>query len=123
MLRFAKRTIDEKNTEFLIEKNAEGLRKIYIKDIVYIETNLRNTLVHTSSECIRSNRTMKQYLALLGEEFVRCHTSYIVHMHYVERFGSEEWELSTGKCIPVSRYRRTYVKEKMARYLGDLIRE
>lgn len=57
------KTIEEvrkSNAEYIIEKNDNGIYKIFMDDIVYIETSGRNTIIHTKNQDIVSYQSLKQ---------------------------------------------------------------
>ena len=71
--------VRKNNTEYIIEKNDNGVYKIFMNDIMYIETSGRNTIIHVNNQEILSYRTMKKHLIRLNEMFVRCHSGIIVN--------------------------------------------
>lgn len=113
--------VEKENNEFIFEKTDAGFNKIYLKDIVYIETSGRNTLIHTLSQSIISYRSMKEHEKLLGREFFRCHMSYIVNMNYVKNVKQLDVFLLDGSLIPVSKYRRKAFIESLSDYLSKLL--
>ena len=44
--------IKQSNNEYIMEKNDNGIYKIFMDDIVYIETLKRNTMIHTINQDI-----------------------------------------------------------------------
>ena len=61
--------VRKNNTEYIIEKNDNGVYKIFMNDIMYIETSGRNTIIHVNNQEILSYRTMKKHLIRLNEMF------------------------------------------------------
>jgi two-component system, LytTR family, response regulator LytT len=103
--------------KFFIEKNENGLYKVYIKTIKYIETYNRKTMIHTEDDDILSYKQMKEHEAMLQESiFVRCHTGFIVNLNFFSKLDGNEFILMTGERIPVSRQRKTYVMEQIQKY-------
>jgi DNA-binding LytR/AlgR family response regulator len=95
---------------FFIETNDNGVYKIYTKSIRYIETEDRNTQIHTETDSILSYKRMKEHDAALFEpHFVRCHAAYIVNLLFFEKLEQNELVLITGERIPVSRQRKAEV--------------
>lgn len=93
-----------------LEHNKNGIYKIYHKDVLYIETNGKNTLIHTERQDIPSNRQMKQYEQLFaGSSLVRCHAAFIVNLRYFQKMEGYQMVLADGTQIPVSRSRRAQV--------------
>jgi small subunit ribosomal protein S3 len=99
---------------FFIEKNVNGIYKIYTKSICYIETEEHNTRIHTETDSISSYKRMKEHEQGLFEPyFVRCHTGFIVNLLFFEKLEQNNIVLNTGVYIPVSRQRRLKVLEKI----------
>lgn len=93
-----------------LEENKKGIYKIYLHQILYIETCGKKTLIHTVQEDIPSNKQMKQHEQLLSEaSFVRCHVGYIVNLRYFQKLEGTVLKLTDGSEIPVSRNRRRQV--------------
>jgi DNA-binding LytR/AlgR family response regulator len=99
---------------FFIETNDNGVYKIYTKSICYIETEERNTKIHTETDSIVSYKRMKEHEQLLFEpHFVRCHTGFIVNLLYFNKLEQSDIILLSGERIPVSRNRKKEVIQKI----------
>lgn len=99
---------------FFIESNANGVYKIYVKSIFYIETEEHNTRIHTETDSILSGKRMKEYEQILFERyFVRSHTGFIVNLLFFDKLEQNDVVLISGKKIPVSRSRRAEVIRKV----------
>lgn len=72
------------DNSYYIETNKEGIFKIYLSSIKYIETLERHTVVHAVDNEIYSNKTMASHLNELDKRFIRCHSSIIVNMQYIK---------------------------------------
>ena len=106
--------------EFLVVKNDDGLYKISLKDIVYIETENRNAIIHTKNEKFVCYKNMKELETELEEAgFSRCHTSYIVNLVCVENIEKMVAKLVTGNIIPISKNKKKSFMQSLARYWGE----
>lgn len=105
------------NNNYIIEKNIHSIYKLYLKDIVYIETYDRITLIHTTSTNIKSTKSMKSHEQSLSSDFFRCHEGIIVNMIYIIRIDGLKITLLTGQELPVSRRRRKELLEHLSTYL------
>lgn len=108
--------IKKSNSEYIIEKNDNGIYKIFMEDIIYIETYGRNTIIHTKDQNIVSYQTMKNHLARLNTMFVRCHAGVIVNLGYVVELGKNSIKLQFGESVPLSKSRKNEVKEALISY-------
>lgn len=106
--------------KFFIEKNNNGIYKIYIKSIMYIETFNRNTLIHREDDEILSYKQMKEHEMILPETaFIRCHTGFIVNLQFFSKLEGNEFVLITGERIPISRQKKSYVVEQIEKYYSE----
>lgn len=111
----------EKNS-FIIEKNDHGIHKIFMDEIIYIETVDRNTMIHTIQENILSYRSMKEHeIRLNMKSFIRCHSSYIVNMNFIKTYKGFEIYLLNGEKIWVSKNRRKDFLHTLIRFYGELL--
>lgn len=102
-----------------LEQNKSGLYKIYYRDVCYIETSGKSTLIHMEKDEISSSRQMKQYEQLFaGTSLVRCHASFIVNLRYFHKLEGSILVLVDGTEIPVSRSRRSHVLSQIQLIYG-----
>lgn len=115
------KTIDEVRKsadEYIIEKNDNGIYKIFMRDIVYIETSGRNTIIHTNSQDIISYQTMKKHLSRLNAMFIRCHSGIIINLEYVVEMKKDSIKMLSNNIVPLSKNRKYEVKEALTKYLN-----
>ncbi|ABR49685.1 two component transcriptional regulator, LytTR family [Alkaliphilus metalliredigens QYMF] len=60
--------------------------KIFIKDIVYIEVYKKNCTIYTSNDSylVKKMPLSKIYEMLSPGEFIQCHRSFLVNIHYIK---------------------------------------
>ena len=110
------------NEEFLVVKNDNGFYKIILKDIIYIETEHRNVLIHTKEGKFLCYKKLKVLEAELKEAgFSRCHSSYIVNLAYVESVEKMDARLLIGSMIPISKNKKRDFMKSLANYWGERI--
>lgn len=107
---------------YLIEAVAGEKVKLYLEDIIYIETQGHYLTIHTESQ----NYELKKSLTELEEElraaaparcfFVSTHRSFLVNIAYAERVMRTECVLSEGSRVPVSRNSYKHVNEAFISY-------
>ncbi len=103
------------------------LRNEYISinsnDIMYIESKLKNVILHMKSgELLEYRASMKKIEAILPDDtFVRTHQSFIVNMHFITKYSRQIIFMSDERQIPVSRAYINSAREKLAFYLGGTI--
>lgn len=95
------------------------VNKIDIGSIVYIETDNRNTLIHTKEKSYRSNMgisKLEKYLE--GSTFFRCHNSFLINLEYINKIGQDSVFLEEYE-IQVSRHKMKKLKIQFTSFLGD----
>lgn len=85
--------------------------RIPVNDILYLERNLRETIIHTRTETYTVRDKLTVLIEQLPEFFVCCHRSFLVNLHAVSRLQHAEITLTTGQQIPVSRAHYDDVKK------------
>lgn len=109
----------QKDAPYIIINNDNGSYRVILQSISHIETFNRNLLVHTDNGNIASYQKMKHMAeALLQYGFVRCHSSYIVNLFYVEKVEKMDIQLVTSQKIPISQTKRKFFMESLAEYWG-----
>ena len=100
-------------------RSVSGLCSVPVSEIRYVETCNHRVVIHTADEELLTDRTMKQIEAeLAGQPFFRCHTSYLVHLRYVDRIQGNEIEVD-GSRLLISRYRRRELMDTFTAFLGE----
>ena len=96
----------------------EGKRRILLDDILYVEVNNHDILVHTMQETFKEWGTMKSIESrLTGGSFVRCSVHYLVNLKYVHGMTSDE-VIMPNTQLPISRSRRKAFLDAIAQYEG-----
>lgn len=106
----------------LVVANDDGRFKVPLESIHYIETYKRNLLLHAEQGDIVCYKSMKEMEAELATaDFLRCHTSYLVNLFYVQNVQKLELTLVTGEKVPISQPKRKAVMTRLAEYWGALL--
>lgn len=93
-------------------------RKIYLKEVLYVESQGYKTLVYTSSKkgCYVSDKRITEWNRVYGERgFGCCHRCYMVNMNHVIKIG-DEIELRGGIKVPLARDRRNSFRKEYKEY-------
>ena len=99
-------------------RTKEGARRVSADSVTYLESVAHDIFVHTGDEVIKLWGTLKKYEdELRSAHFVRCNTSYLVNLKYVQAVRKEEI-LVSGTALPLSRARRKEFLDALARYKG-----
>lgn len=117
------RMVQRFGQEFLLAKGSDGgVRRIQVKDVVYISKTKRGSVLHVAGEqpeaggyvCKKHLREL--YAELENKDFGWPHDSYIVNLRFVKDFKARTFTLKTGEIMNISRaYHRTFI-DKLVRY-------
>ena len=116
------RTINLGDLPYLSVKNERGHLKLFLSEIMYIETYNRNVLFH----CVNNQQEIGHFKMQDLEErlneysFVRSHNSTIVNVDYIQSVRELTIMLITGEKLYLSKSRKRDVIRKMADRVGNV---
>lgn len=92
-----------RNKKIEVKVIGDGVRKITLKNIIYVETEKHYILVHTKQGTIKCSNTMKEIENVLPDNwFCRCHNVYIVNLDEITHIDDRIVYLSNGSDIDIS---------------------
>ena len=93
-----------KNSErALFLETADGMVRVPLYSIVYIEVRGNYITLHTTDEEITVKKTLSQIENELDNRFFKTNRSYFVNLKFVSRTSKTDVTLTTGDVIPLSR--------------------
>lgn len=106
----------EDRGEFIFVKSNLKKRKVYLKELKYIQALGDYVKLITEEDSLVVLSTMKSFESELPtSEFLRIHKSYIVNLRKIEKFNSKAVELGT-EVLPLSRNRKTELVEALSQF-------
>lgn len=106
----------------LTVKNDEGVFRLPLREILYIETSDHKLLIHGKEQNIYCYITMGQLEKKVREKnFFRCHQSFLINLAYVERLERDMVTMRGQVQVPVSRHRRRELIQAMTKYAGEIL--
>ncbi|MEY8338893.1 LytTR family DNA-binding domain-containing protein [Lachnospiraceae bacterium 62-35] len=97
----------------------EGNVRLWVDDIIYIETSRHKNVFYTVGETYSIYKKMDELEAeLAGMGFVRIHQSFLINMRYIGKLSSYVMVLTTGKEISVPKSRYPEVKRQYTLFKG-----
>lgn len=100
-------TIDYKKGKIAINKN----------NIIYIEKELKDTVIHLVDDEIYTRMNLKDIEKELDADvFIKLHRGCIANMKYIKRFEKDYVYLINGKSLPISRRKVKEVKDSIKKY-------
>ena len=91
-----------------------GLRmKVFLKDILYVESLKDYVMVHTINEDLIVHHNLQSFTELLpASSFTRIHRSYTVSLEKIKAIDGNQVEIG-GKYLPIGRNYQSEVKSKI----------
>ncbi|WP_438961413.1 LytR/AlgR family response regulator transcription factor [Nonlabens sp.] len=106
--------LTEDRGEFIFVKSNLKKRKVYLKELKYIQALGDYVKLITEEDSFVVLSTMKSFEQELPKsDFLRIHKSYIVNLHKIEKFNSKTVELNS-EVLPLSRNRKTDLVEALS---------
>lgn len=102
----------------------EGMKKISLNRILYIESKLHKLEFHVMEEDMMkfsiydTLNNMEKYID--SKDFLRIHQSFLVNMKYISSICKYEAILYNGKSFPIPKARYKGVWDKYVIYRGEL---
>jgi DNA-binding LytR/AlgR family response regulator len=104
----------EDRGEFIFVKSNLKKRKVYLKELLYVQALGDYVKIITEDDSLVVLSTMKSFEKILpAEQFLRIHKSYIINLSRVENYNSKTVELG-AESLPLSRNRKTDLVEALA---------
>lgn len=104
--------------DFILAKTISQCNKVFIKDIMYIESQLRKIRIHTTYDVIEYYHKLSDIEEELKNfNFFKCHRSYIVNLNYVRSYDNVFITLKNGEKIYMSKYKLTDFSRAFMYYL------
>ena len=91
-------------------------RKISLKDILFIESQNKKVVIHTSDKIYETYGKMDAFEIVLGDLFYRCHRCYLVNLEKISAYQSDTIYLINGEKILLARKKYTDFVKTYLRY-------
>ena len=101
------------NEDFIIISSEHQIKKILLKDIIYIESVGRTVKIHCTGGVLKTYKQIGDLeQTLINKHFFRCHKSFLLNLEYVSRFDKAEIVMENGDTVFLARKRaKTFQKE------------
>ena len=110
---------NDRSDSIVIKTNGSEVL-IYRKEIVYVESQGRKLVFYMNNGTeIGVYEKMDIMQDQLGSNFVRSHKSFLINMKYIVERNNQEFCLSNGSVLPISKPNLKEAKMKFIAYLGD----
>jgi len=99
----------------LLSVDGETVR-ISVDEIQYVEAFSHSISIITTKGTYEVRKPLSEMETLLGEEFVRCHRSYLVGLRFVSGLSKQKVTLDDGTELPLSRSASAAVHKAFVKY-------
>lgn len=114
--RFFRLYTDMQTLEYKYQRT---VRKILVKDVMWIEAAGRHTVLHTEKETIESTTSLSEFAEkLLGNGFLKPIRYALVQLQAVAEVTNDTLVLKDGTEIPVSRENRKEIQKAFMQFVG-----
>ncbi|MGN0299150.1 MAG: LytR/AlgR family response regulator transcription factor [Lachnospiraceae bacterium] len=110
--------LSKKVNDSLLFPDNDGMRKIPVCDIYYVESQKHNMLIHTKNDIISIRESMKNMEEKLQKfYFERCNVSFLVNLAYVSAVEGDLVKVGT-ESLPISRQKKKSFLAALTKYVG-----
>lgn len=106
--------IEPKQGTSIIVKSKNGIQKILLSNLLYVEAMGKKTVYHIfpdrTIECMEKFSVVCENLIKEGA-FIKSHRSYLLNMNYIDTISNTEIILQTGARIPIAQGKAREMKE------------
>ena len=108
--------IENEAENYLLIKVIDTNKKIPLKDILFIESQNKKVVIHTSDKIYETYGKMDAFEIVLGDLFYRCHRCYLVNLEKISAYQSDTIYLINGEKILLARKKYTDFVKTYLRY-------
>ena len=110
------KNIQSQAEKFLLIKVDGAFKKIFLRDILYIESRNKKVAVHTTLETFETYGKMDAYEIALAENFFRCHRCYLVNLEKISAYTADTIKLTNGEQIFIAAKKYSDFVKSFLRY-------
>lgn len=110
--------ISNKAPNLISIKIGNSKKIVNAHDIIYIESQRNNILIHTQKGIIRARSTIGGFFRELPPNFMRVHKSYVINMNYVVQTETHKFVLENGQVVYVNPRRYREFEEKYKQFIN-----
>ena len=120
-LQKAFRFIETHREKDILINNKEGIFRIRVSEILYIEKERDYLLFHMKEDCFSTIGSIKEIKdKMSGLPFSECTSGCLVHLHYIKRIGKDSVLLTSGQELPLSRRQKKTFTQDYIQFMGGM---
>ena len=106
------------NGDFIVISSGHQIKKILLKDILYIESVGRMVKIHCNSGVFETYKQIGDLEQTLSDKhFFRCHKSFLLNLEYVSHFDKSEIVMENGDTVFLARKRAKIFQKEFISYM------
>ncbi len=114
----AKKMQIDANIDFLMISANRQIQKVFLKDILYIESFGRIAKIHCNNETLETYEQIGILENKLSDKFFfRCHKCFLVNLNFVNAFNKTEVRLENGEKIMLAKRRYEDFQKSILSYM------
>lgn len=115
------RFIERHKEQEILINNKDGIFRITVSDILYIEKDRDYLKFYNKLECIQTRGSIKEIKTKLGSlPFSECNSGCLINLNYVKRVGKDSVILTSGLELPISRRMKKQLAQDYINFMGEL---
>ena len=106
------------NIDFLMISANRQIQKVFLKDILYIESIGRIAKIHCNNGTLETYEQIGILEDKLSDKFfIRCHKCFLVNLNFVDAFNKTEVRLENGEKIMLAKRRYEDFQKAILSYM------
>ena len=107
-----------KSSRYIEVKESREMVKVLIRDILYADYDNHYIQIHTKDNIIKTYLPFQDFSPLLLEypQFLNCYRNCIVNMDSIDSLYDNDFVLTSGERIPITREKRSEIRQLYADY-------
>ncbi|MCH5272517.1 MAG: response regulator transcription factor [Lachnospiraceae bacterium] len=111
---------EEQTKRYILVKKSGEQKRVYLKDIYYIESANKKVIIHTTAGTLESYGKMEELERMLDGVFYRCHRCYLVHMEKIASYNADTIRVANGDKLILARKKYAAFVRQYIRYAKDV---
>ena len=99
-----------------------GMTTVFLKDVMYCETDGKKSLIHLSDRTLPCAKNIKGLEAeTVKQGFFRIHTAYLVNMDWIQSIDRDTVMIRNEVSVPISKHRKKEFMESYLTFVGRMM--
>ncbi|MDE7321420.1 MAG: LytTR family DNA-binding domain-containing protein [Lachnospiraceae bacterium] len=95
-------------------------QRIVTDTIVYVEVLSHKVTIYTTDKEYRTKCSISEMEQLLGDDFIRCHRSYLAGLKHIARMTKSEVVFEDGRSVPLARSAYHMANQAFIQYYKEI---